>query len=129
MLHCLEKGEGPVRVWMHGLLGNSLNLSGIASKLSGRHLFPDARNHGRSFHDPDCTYTAMATDIMRLLDSKQIAKASLIGHSMGGRTALKAAVTWPERFEKLVIIDVCPIQYRKYTNAVGNDPRRYVRPT
>lgn len=112
---------------MHGLIACGKSLSNLTEKVSGRHLLLDARNHGSSFHHPDCSYDAQAYDLIKFLDFKQIEKAALIGHCMGGRTALTTAIKWPERVEKLVILDVAPIAYRKFSTVVGVNPKRFVR--
>jgi|TARA_Y100000991_G_scaffold131566_1_gene99109 pimeloyl-ACP methyl ester carboxylesterase len=71
----------------------------------------DARNHGRSPHAPIHTYEAMAQDIVEFMDARGIAKASLLGHSMGGKTVLLLSQLHPERMDKLVVADIAPRAY------------------
>ena len=111
-LHHREVGEGtrPL-VLLHGLFGSAANWMGIARQLAPewRIVVPDLRNHGRSFHDPDVSYPALAGDVRALLDALGIERAVLVGHSMGGKTAMWLALTAPERVERLVVVDSAPI--------------------
>ena len=112
-LNCAEGGDGPALVMLHGLYGSGNNFRGIARQLEADHrvLRPDLRNHGSSPHDADMDYRAMAADVVALLDSHNIKKASLIGHSMGGKVAMAIALMHPERVEKLIVVDIAPITY------------------
>ena len=68
----------------------------------------DTRNHGASGHSPVMNYEVMASDIMAFLDSNNIAKASLIGHSMGGKIVMTAALQTSQRVENLIVVDSAP---------------------
>jgi esterase len=111
-LHHRETGEGtrPL-VLLHGLFGSSANWMGIARRLAPdwRVVVPDLRNHGRSFHDTDVSYPALATDVRALLDELGLERAVLVGHSMGGKTAMWLALTAPDRVERLVVVDSAPV--------------------
>jgi esterase len=111
-LHHRDAGEGtrPL-VLLHGLFGSSANWMGIARALAPdwRVVVPDLRNHGRSFHDPDVSYPALAGDVRALLDALGLEHALLVGHSMGGKTAMWLALTAPERVERLVVVDSAPV--------------------
>jgi esterase len=115
-LHWIKKGTGPVRVWMHGLLGNGLNLLKVATPLSGTHYFLDAKNHGKSPHSAVFTYDSMADDLVAFLDSINQAEATVIGHSLGGKAIMTAACKYPSRFKKIAILDVAPINYFKFNS-------------
>lgn len=100
-------------VVLHGMLGSSRNWQSTGRDLA-RHfqVFAlDARNHGKSPHDPAMTYEAMMDDLIAWLDAKGIAKAVLVGHSMGGKTAMLLACRHPERVERLVVVDIAPKDY------------------
>jgi esterase len=111
-LHHREAGQGtrPL-VLLHGLFGSSANWMGIARQLAPdwRIVVPDLRNHGRSFHHPDVSYPALAGDVCALLDGLGLERAVLVGHSMGGKTAMWLALTVPARVERLVVVDSAPI--------------------
>lgn len=98
---------------LHGLLGSSRNWLSTGRDLA-RHfhvLAPDARNHGRSPHAPGMTYAAMMEDVLRWMDAHGLARATLIGHSMGGKTAMLLACRHPGRVERLIVVDIAPKDY------------------
>uniref|UniRef100_A0A8D0BX76 sn-1-specific diacylglycerol lipase ABHD11 n=1 Tax=Salvator merianae TaxID=96440 RepID=A0A8D0BX76_SALMN len=71
-------------------------------------LTVDARNHGESPHSPLMTYEAMSADVHLLLRQLRLSKCVLIGHSMGGKTAMVLALQQPELVERLVCVDISP---------------------
>jgi pimeloyl-ACP methyl ester carboxylesterase len=86
---------------------------GVVKQLQAdyRLILPDLRNHGRSPHHPQMDYSAMAGDLLALLDGLQLDSASLLGHSMGGKAAMWLALTQPERVERLLVADIAPVGY------------------
>jgi pimeloyl-ACP methyl ester carboxylesterase len=98
---------------LHGMLGSSRNWQTTGRDLAKHfHVFAlDARNHGKSPHDPVMTYEAMMEDLIAWLDAQSIAKAVMVGHSMGGKTAMLLACRHPERVERLVVVDIAPKDY------------------
>lgn len=114
LLHANIMGEGTPLLILHGFLGMSDNWKTLGGKYAENgyevHLL-DQRNHGRSFRDPAFSYEVMAEDLLRYLDAKNIGKAMLIGHSMGGKTAMQFACTYPERVSKLIVADIAPKRY------------------
>ncbi len=110
LLNFQTSGEGPALVLLHGLLGSSLNMSAVARALSARfRVFNlDQRNHGASFHSGSMTYGDMAADVLRLMDSLGLACAALLGHSLGGKTAMQTALAAPGRVWGLVVADIAP---------------------
>lgn len=113
MLSCVEYGEGPPVIFLHGLLGSKANMTGIARSLADRyHTFVvDMRNHGESFHHSSMTYGTMAADLGGFMDDHDLDTASIVGHSMGGKCAMQLALSFPERVDKLVVVDIAPKQY------------------
>lgn len=99
---------------IHGLFGNLDNLGVLARDLNQRHsvVKVDLRNHGLSPRAAEMTYPAMAQDLLTLLDDLQLAKVIVIGHSMGGKAAMALTAIAPERVDKLIVIDVAPVDYR-----------------
>ena len=71
----------------------------------------DQRSHGRSPHSPDFNYQIMAEDVHDFLKQQGIASCYLMGHSMGGKTAMQVALNYPELIEKLIVIDIAPRAY------------------
>ncbi|WP_449553682.1 esterase [Lelliottia amnigena] len=100
-------------VLVHGLFGSLDNLGVLARDLVTDHdiLQVDMRNHGVSARDPEMTYAAMAQDLLDTLDANNIEKATLIGHSMGGKAVMALTAIAPERINQLVVIDVAPVDY------------------
>lgn len=112
-LYGRTRGDGPWLVMLHGLFGSGDNLGGIARILSERYriLLLDLRNHGRSPHADDMSYTDMATDVLAAMDHHGIERAHVFGHSMGGKVAMQLALMAPNRVNALVVGDISPVQY------------------
>lgn len=105
---------GPPLVILHGFLGESGNWHTLARTAFAPHFRVyalDARNHGRSPHTDDFSYEAMAEDVRAFLDAEGLDDAFLLGHSMGGKTAMQFALTHPERTQALVVADMAPHAY------------------
>jgi len=100
-------------VLVHGLFGSLDNLGILARDLVADHdiIQVDMRNHGLSPRSPEMNYPAMAQDLLDTLDARQIEKAIFIGHSMGGKAVLALTALAPERIERLVAIDIAPVDY------------------
>jgi pimeloyl-ACP methyl ester carboxylesterase len=103
--------ELPKLVFLHGVMGYAANWRRIARAFESRCqvLVYDQRGHGRSFH-PESGYEAddYASDLLELLDALEWSKVNLVGHSMGGRVALKFSSIHPDRVTRLVIEDIGP---------------------
>ncbi|HEF0099106.1 TPA: esterase [Citrobacter youngae] len=100
-------------VLVHGLFGSLDNLGILARDLVADHdiIQVDMRNHGLSPRSPEMNYPAMAQDLLDTLDARQIEKAIFIGHSMGGKAVMALTALVPERVERLVAIDIAPVDY------------------
>lgn len=101
-------------ILIHGLFGNLDNLGVLARDLQKQHdvIQIDLRNHGLSPRTPEMNYPAMASDVKELLDALNIEKAIIIGHSMGGKTAMALSALIPDRIEQIVAIDIAPVDYQ-----------------
>jgi esterase len=108
-------GQGPPVMLLHGLLGSSLNLSGVARALCDRfQVFNvNQRNHGASFHSDGMTYEQIVQDLVDLMDALGIGSAAVVGHSMGGKSAMQLALSHPERVSCLVVADMGPRKYKE----------------
>lgn len=113
LLHYKEIGEGKPLVILHGLFGTSDNWQTHAKKLGEyyRVILVDQRNHGHSPWSDDFTYEHLADDLERLIQHLEIDQFTLIGHSMGGKTAMYYAQKYPNRLEKMVVVDIGIKQY------------------
>jgi pimeloyl-ACP methyl ester carboxylesterase len=103
----------PPLVVLHGLLGSSRNWQSTGADLAARYQVwaLDLRNHGRSPHAPAMSYDAMVADVLAWMDARQLARVSLMGHSMGGKVAMLLACRHPERVERLIVVDIAPKDY------------------
>ncbi len=106
-------GEGFPVIILHGLFGTLDNWQTISRQLGEYYkvYVPDQRNHGKSPHTEAFSYPILADDVAHFMDSHQIIKAIIIGHSMGGKAAMQFAWTYPGRVEKLVVLDIAPKAY------------------
>jgi pimeloyl-ACP methyl ester carboxylesterase len=106
-----DKGQDLIVI--HGLFGMSDNWNSLGkqfSKYCRVHLI-DLRNHGRSPHAKDFTYDVMCGDLLEYIKDNNIQKPILLGHSLGGKVAMKFAFTYPEKTEKLIVADISPRRY------------------
>lgn len=112
-LFCRIEGSGKPVVIVHGLYGSSDNWLSVAKKLASEYqvFSPDLRNHGHSPNSDVHDFEAMTADLAEFFDEHHIEKAILIGHSMGGKTAMSFAADYPERIEKLIVVDIAPKDY------------------
>jgi len=113
-------GEGEPLILLHGLFGSLENLGGISRRLQDEwqiHAL-DQRNHGGSPHTDTMNYPAMAADVVAYMDAHGLDNASIIGHSMGGKTAMQVALQAPQRVNRLVIADISPVAYKARHDAI-----------
>lgn len=110
-----ERGERPRPpvLLLHGLFGAGGNLGALARALA-RHrrvIALDLRNHGDSPHDPRMDYRAMAEDVLETMAARSAWPAALVGHSMGGKAAMTAALLRPDAVTRLLVADIAPVAY------------------
>jgi esterase len=111
--HKVYGANGDSLFIVHGIFGMLDNWQYHAKLLSKSHqvVSIDARNHGKSFHTDSMSYDEMAEDIVRLADHLNISKFHLLGHSMGGKIAMRVAEKFPDRLQSLVVVDIAPKSY------------------
>lgn len=108
-----QQGQGQPLIILHGLLGSSDNWHSLG-RLFGESFstyLVDQRNHGQSPHSDEINYKLMTEDLEDFMKENKIAKANLIGHSMGGKTVMNFAVKNPALVEKLIVVDIVPKYY------------------
>jgi len=114
ILHSKIIGEGRTFLILHGFLGMGDNWKTLGRQFSEFgyqvHLI-DQRNHGRSFHDDQFSYDLMAKDLKLYVDHYQLHDYVLLGHSMGGKTAMTFAAAYPDELRQLVVADIAPKYY------------------
>lgn len=108
-----QQGSGADVLLIHGLLGSLENLNMVAKGLSENYRVTsiDVRNHGSSFHENNMDYNVLAQDVVNLLDHLNIENTHILGHSMGGKIAMKTAFLYENRVNKLIVADIAPVQY------------------
>lgn len=100
---------------IHGLFGSLSNLGVLARAFQQDYqiIQIDLRNHGLSAHSSDMNYNLMAQDVLDTLDALNIKIFSVVGHSMGGKVAMKLTELAPQRLEKLIVLDMAPVAYQQ----------------
>lgn len=112
-LTAVEYGAGPPLAILHGLFGSGRNWAGIAQHLAANHrvIALDLRNHGASAWADAMDYPAMAEDVQETLVALGHRRFALLGHSMGGKTAMTLSLAHPDAVERLVVVDIAPVAY------------------
>ena len=113
LLHHLDQGQGRPLVILHGLFGTLDNWQTLARRWATeaglRVVSVDLRNHGRSFQSDEHTYALMAEDVLALFDHLGLGPdTTLMGHSMGGKVAMRFALDHPDRLARLIVVDIAP---------------------
>jgi esterase len=108
-----QYGKGHPLIILHGLFGMSDNWVSHARRLAEHYrvYVIDQRNHGKSGHHDVFNYAAMADDLLEFMESNDIASTFLLGHSMGGKTAMEFALEHPEMVDRLIVADISPDEY------------------
>ncbi|MFD1062286.1 alpha/beta fold hydrolase [Winogradskyella litorisediminis] len=121
ILHSNIIGNGKPFVILHGFLGMGDNWKTLArqfSELDYQIHLVDQRNHGRSFHSDEFDYDVLAEDLKNYCDEHQLENIVLLGHSMGGKTAMLFAAKYPDLVEKLIVADISPRYYPVHHDAI-----------
>lgn len=123
LLHSNIIGEGQPFVILHGFLGMSDNWKTLGLQFAEQnfqvHLI-DQRNHGHSFHSEEFNYDVLVEDLKHYCDEHQLENILLLGHSMGGKTAMLFATKYPELVSKLLIADISPRFYPIHHDGILN---------
>lgn len=123
ILHSNILGEGQPFVILHGFLGMSDNWKTHGKNFAELgyevHLV-DQRNHGHSFHDAAFNYEVLAEDLKNYCEANQLKDIILLGHSMGGKTAMLFATEYPKLVLKLIVADISPRFYPVHHDSILN---------
>lgn len=105
---------------IHGLFGSSDNWYTLGKKFAQNYsvYLVDQRNHGRSPHDKEHTYDAMADDLLELIRNENLIAVNILGHSMGGKTAMRFAEQYEEIVNKLIVADIGPQAYKPHHDII-----------
>ena len=112
-LHHRELGAGKPLIILHGLFGSSDNWLSIGKALSEQYkvYLVDQRNHGQSPHSNEFSYPAMAGDLLKFIQEHEVHEPHILGHSMGGKTAMWFAAQYTDLWDKLIVVDIGPKAY------------------
>ncbi len=114
LLHSKVLGAGKPLFILHGFLGMSDNWKTLGAQYAELgfevHLI-DQRNHGKSFHSSDFDYVFLGKDMVNYMQHYNIESANILGHSMGGKTAIQLATAYPSLVSKLIVADIAPKFY------------------
>lgn len=114
-------GKGKPLIILHGFLGMGDNWKTLAKQFSESNFeihLVDQRNHGRSFHSNAFDYELMAEDLKIYCETNNLEDIILLGHSMGGKTAMLFASKYPELVNKLIVADISPRYYPVHHDAI-----------
>lgn len=114
ILHSNIIGEGRPLIILHGFLGMGDNWKTLGNRFSKQNFqvhLVDQRNHGRSFHSNQFSYEVLSEDLKHYIEYHGLQESIVLGHSMGGKTAMLFAVTYPELISKLIVADISPRYY------------------
>jgi pimeloyl-ACP methyl ester carboxylesterase len=116
ILHAIDSGapDGrPPAVLLHGLFGAARNFGAVQRALAPtrRVVALDLRNHGESPHAAGMDYDTLAADVLETLAQLRALPCALIGHSMGGKVAMRVALTDPAAVARLLVSDISPVVY------------------
>ncbi|ALJ06848.1 alpha/beta hydrolase [Pseudalgibacter alginicilyticus] len=121
LLHSNILGEGAPFIILHGFLGTSDNWKTMGTEFRDKgfqvHLI-DQRNHGQSFWDDTFNYEVLADDLKHYCEHYQLDNIVLLGHSMGGKTAMLFATLYPELVSKLIVADISPRFYPEHHQTI-----------
>lgn len=119
-LHSKILGEGKPLIILHGYFGASDNWKTLGNQFADNfqvHLI-DQRNHGRSFHSDEFSYELLVDDLYNYIQYHHLENIYVIGHSMGGKTAMLFAVTYPDLVDKLIVVDISPKEYKPHHHSI-----------
>lgn len=113
-------GQGAPLIILHGLFGSLTNWNTLSKRFGEYYevFAVDQRNHGASPHSDQSSYPLMAEDLHTFMQEQHLTSVYLLGHSMGGKTAMQFTLTYPELVEKLIVVDIAPKAYPPHHDTI-----------
>jgi esterase len=115
-----ESGHGKPLIILHGLMGSSDNWLPQAKMLSDEYrvFTVDQRNHGQSPHSDTLNYKVLTEDLKEFIQQQRLEKPVVLGHSMGGKTAMNFAIAHPNMISALIVADIAPKYYKVHHDVI-----------
>jgi esterase len=115
-----EAGQGTPLIILHGLFGSSDNWFSLSKVFAEKYrvFAVDQRNHGQSPHTADHDYQVLTADLEEFVRQHQLERPVILGHSMGGKTAMNYAVKNPDGLSKLIVVDIMPKSYPVHHDSI-----------
>lgn len=112
-LNFRKYGQGHPLFILHGVFGSSDNWQTVGKSFADHFTvyLIDQRNHGNSPHDDAMNYEVMSDDLAELMAQEELSSIYLLGHSMGGKTAMHFAARFSDKVDKLIVVDIAPKYY------------------
>lgn len=114
-VHYIEKGEGKPIILIHGFLYNTVmwkqNIDALAKKFKVYAIDLVGWGYSERLKTMDYSFPLYGKQIVGFMDAMKIDKASLVGQSMGGGISIYVAAHYPDRVEKLILVDPAAIPY------------------
>lgn len=107
-------GQGRPIIFLHGLFGMLDNWQTFGKSMAEEDFLVyliDQRDHGKSPFTDEFTYHILAQDLHEFMNNNWLHEAIIVGHSMGGKTAMQFAAEYPDMVDKLIIVDIAPKNY------------------
>lgn len=119
-LHFKAVGEGKPLIILHGLFGSGDNWQTLARRYGDEYevFLVDQRNHGHSPHSDEFSYQLMAEDLAEFVEDRGFDEFAIMGHSMGGKTAMVYAMRFDQGLDQLVVVDMAPKSYPVHHGAI-----------
>lgn len=119
-LHFKKQGTGQPLIILHGLFGSLDNWQTLGKHFAENFTvyLVDQRNHGQSPHSDEWNYQVMADDLNEFISDQNINNPIVLGHSMGGKTAMLFAVQKPDNLDKLIVADMAPKRYEPHHHQI-----------
>lgn len=107
-------GKGQPLIILHGLFGLNDNWQSFSKQITENDIAVyavDLRNHGSSPHNSVFDYDSMADDVFAFILKHDLQNVTIMGHSLGGKVAMKLALKHQEILKSLIVVDIAPRYY------------------
>ena len=114
-MHYLEKGEGKPVILIHGFLYHTVmwkkNIDDLSKKFKVYAVDLWGWGYSERLKENEYSFGRYGKQIVGFMDALKIRNASLVGQSMGGGISVYVAAHFPERVDRLILVDPTVIPY------------------